>query len=58
MARPGGECYNASMPYRSGGGVKIADYVIRSGRIPEIGWKYIRVVYIEIRNQMKRAHSS
>jgi hypothetical protein len=39
------KCHNASMPYRSGGGVEIADYVIRPRWIAEISWNYVRGIY-------------
>jgi len=29
LGAPGGKCHNASMPYRSGGGIKVTDYVVR-----------------------------
>jgi len=35
---------NASMPYRSGRGVEIADHVIRSRWIAKISWDYVPFV--------------
>jgi hypothetical protein len=44
LGPPGGKCYETSMPYRSGGSVEIADYIVQPRRINEIRWNHVRVV--------------
>jgi len=39
----GSERDNASMPYRSGSGIEIANDVVRSRWIAEIGWNHVLV---------------